>query len=1180
MQVSLLRRSAVGLALALSIGAPLTPFMHSQGITTGTISGSVGDSTGALVPGAVITVVNTATGVQMATKSNNDGSFSLRDLPIGKYNVTIANAGFAPLALKNIQVDANRTEGLGLEKLQAGSAETVIDVSAAASLLETTQGQVTTSFQSEQITSLPTAGGFDELALLIPGVVDTHADNFSNSNGVGLSVNGERGRANNYELDGQSNNDNSVAGPQAFFGNDEAIAQIQAITNDFSAQYGRNAGSVINYITKSGTNQIHGSAIYRYSGDFTSSLSQGYSKGTQFGFCGAGQTPAADGCAATVVPRYVQNWYGGTLGVPVIKDKLWAFGSTYFYQLAEFGALASSGSALFPTPAGLTELAAAFPNSPGVAILQQLSPYAVATGNPRQTSAATSETITANGTTVTIPFAQFGRQIPTRDTDQEDLGRLDWQATSKDRLYLRYFYQHEPDTPGDDLANGGFDDINDIVQSVGADETHTFGPHWVDQLRYSFQQSTLAFNAGGYNCSITSFANCPSDVSIAGTLTGGGTLSGLGLASNLPQGRIVKNTQVQDNANWTVGQHSITFGGEYDFTNSPNTFLPDSSGVYTFDNLNDFIAGTCASSTACSATLALGNPVIPFKESDIAVYFQDDWKIAPSLTLNLGLRWEFFQQAINLLHNESVAQQTGPAPLWSTSLPLSQTTLPEIPNYYGNYEPRLGFAYNPQFNKKLVVRGGYAINVDPAFYNINLNVATSAPAVTTGMIGCTTGCLPTGGATFATSQAQLSTLIPRGGNPGSDDESNVSSTFRNPLGQTYTLATEYQIRNSAVFEIRYTGNHTSRQFQALNSNPYLLPVATDFPNVVNPNSLCSAASSTLPGGADIGHLHCGSTVVNTVANTAFSIYNSLQTKLTTRDFHGVTATIAYTHSKNIDNTSEIYSNAGDQNAGGNTVAYAQNPLNTDLGERGTSGIDFPNTGSVGLVYRLPILHGGNDFVNHLTNGWRVNTIWVYESGQPYTDFETIQSESPQTNPNDPRTFNSYSDQAFAQANNYGYDTARPILSNKNAPADSLAIYTDTTLPGGGLSGPQLVDYKTGAPVSPAQVRFIANNQLAAQVLGNPYPGSGRNILRGDTTNNVDLSVFKDTKITERFTFRLQADAYDVLNRAYYGTPQNLEGTYLSAPSGFNSFYYQPATGSLVGPGTGTRNMQFTAKILF
>src|ERR1700723_2385177 len=298
----------------------LTPHLaHAQGINNGNISGTVADQTGAVIPGATITATATATNIKAVTTSGADGNFSFKDVPVGSYTIVISASGFSGLTLNNVQVAASRDSGIGVEKLNPGGAQAVVEVSAAENILETSQAQVTTTFDSQQVSNLPLGGGFDEVALLIPGVVNTRADAFSNSNGVSFSVNGERGRANNFQIDGQSNNDTTIAGPQVFFGNDEALAEVQVITNSFSAQYGRNAGSVVNYVTKSGSNSIHGSAIYKYSGDFTSSLTQGISKGPQFGFCAPGQTPAANNCTTPVVPRYGDNYYGGTLGAPIIK---------------------------------------------------------------------------------------------------------------------------------------------------------------------------------------------------------------------------------------------------------------------------------------------------------------------------------------------------------------------------------------------------------------------------------------------------------------------------------------------------------------------------------------------------------------------------------------------------------------------------------------------------------------------------------------------------------------------------------------------------------------------------------------------------------------------------------------------------------------------------------------------
>lgn len=1141
----------------------------AQGIITGNLAGTMQDATGAVVPGAKITVTKPDTNAVFTATSGSNGNFSLNDLPTGIYNVKFEASGFSTLTLQSVRVDSNKTTDLGPQKLTTGTATTTVEVNANQALLETTQSQLSTTFDTQQVANLPTFGGFDELTLLIPGVVATHANNFSNTNGTGFSSNGQRGRSNNFEIDGQSNNDNSVAGPQFFFSNEEAIDQVQVITNNFSAAYGRNMGSVVNYVTKSGTNSIHGSAFYRYSGDFTSSLQTGTSKGANFGFCAPGED-ITDGCTVPVVPRYVSNIYGGNMTAPLWKDKIFASGGVYGSRFFENGGTTSSGTKMVLTPAGLATLTSTFPNNNGVAILNQLNPFKLQ-GSPRATGTPVNKTITDGVTTVSVPFTQIARNFPSSTLDQEYLGRLDFQLTSHDRLDGRYIYQKNPTIPDNPTAAGGTVNVTDVTHSIGADWIHTFSPRWINQLRYSFQQSTIAFEGGDFACTITSFSACPGSIGL------GAGNSSLGLASNLPQGRIVKTGQTQDNATWSFGPHSITFGGEFSYQNSPNTFLPNQDGTFTYTNYSNLLQGIG------TVSLTQGNPLIPFKEDDVAVYFQDDWKVTPQFTANIGLRWEFFQQALNLLHTRSLAQQTGPTPFWNTSLPLSVTTFPSIPQYYKNFEPRIGFAYNPSFNKNVVVRGGFAINVDPGFYNINLNSASSAPVVNSGQVKCTgtasstapANCNPAGGANFVTVNAAISPFIPRGANPGSGNQTFVSPNFRQPYAETYSLGVQYQVGHSMVAEIRYAGNHTVGNFQTLDTNPYLLPVATDFPNLVAPSSLCTAAASTLKGGTDIGHLHCGQTNVRVRANTAFSIYNGLQASLTSKNYHGVTATAAYTYSRTIDNSSEIFGTFG----GGNTSAFAQNPLDPNQGERAVSGISFPNVASISFTYMVPTFGSANTLVGKLINGWQMNSIWVYNSGQPYTDFDLSPSNgSSFSNPSDPRTLTSYSDQLEAIAFNSSVDPGRPILSNKSAPVGSVGIYTTTTT-GGKNSAPFLVDYNTGNPTTPSQVHWIANNQYAAQIAGTPWVGSGRNLLRGTSYNNVDASVFKNTKLTERVTLRLEVDANNVLNRSYYGAP---DADLADGNTSLNNVNFVGASGGggIVDTGTGVRNMTFGGKILF
>lgn len=367
------RRRLVSLSaflMMIVIGSVLSAsFLYGQGITTGGISGTVVDSAGSVIPFAKISVVSNSTGAKYEQTVRPDGEFSILNLPVGVYTLTITANGFQDLKVDSVSVVVG-TVAVGNEVLKVGSGVTTVEANAAAELLNTQQSQIGTTIDAEAIANLPFGGGFDTAALLTPGVVITHDNSFSNNNGAygGFSSQGERGRSNNFEIDGQSNNDNSVAGPQVFFSNQDALNGIEVITNNFSAQYGRNAGSVVNYLTKTGTNTFHGSVFEFYEGNWGESFAQGQKSPFQ-GFCPPGTLPSdADPCVIPTLPRFVDNRFGGTFGgpLPFLKDRLWFFSSAYFDRYRNGGGTSVSGpSTLTPTPTGLTQLQAAFPGDPG-----------------------------------------------------------------------------------------------------------------------------------------------------------------------------------------------------------------------------------------------------------------------------------------------------------------------------------------------------------------------------------------------------------------------------------------------------------------------------------------------------------------------------------------------------------------------------------------------------------------------------------------------------------------------------------------------------------------------------------------------------------------------------------------------------------------------------------------------
>lgn len=1175
----MLRWSRILLLAVLAMG--ITTVAAGQGITTGTLAGSVADSTGAMIPGAKVELKNAANGIDLIRQSGADGSFKFFAVPIGSYKIAITATGFSVENINNVAVKSGATTDVGKVQLKVGASEQIEVNGSSAALLETSDSQVTTSFDAQSMQSLPLNNGFDTVVELIPGVVSTGDDNFSNTNGDNYSVNGQSGRYNNFELDGQSNNDNSIGGPQIFFGNQDAIQEIQVITNDYSAQYGRNAGAVENYITKSGTNAFHGTVFEFYQGQFLSSLAN-QDKSPVFGYCSSGEDPTTSGCTPPFLPRYVENRAGGTFGGPLIKNKLFFFGSTFWDRLREGASPSQSLPALTPDPTGLSELQAAFPGNSGVAAVVGFGPYAITQGNPQPiTSSIVQETVTGpGGQTATVEFAGVQRTIASLFNDQEELGRLDWQPTTKDHLFLRYFYQPQLSTGIEgqySIAAGDFVNVPATAHSVGADWSHSFTSRLVDQLRYSFQEAKVYFEGGAYpNCVATSIQDCPAQVNFIGANND----SDFGGDVLFPQGRTVKVTQVQNNATWTHGRQTVLFGGEFDYQNSPNVGLFFYNGEPNYGTFSNLLQNGPGSFSTAYSVLADGNPVIPFTEPDVALYLEDDWKATPDLTLNLGLRWEFFSQAVNKLHQETVARESNAATaFWDTSLPLADRTAVEAEQNYKNFEPRFGFAWNPSTDKKLVVRGGYAINANPAFYNMFLLEASGAPVVNTGAILCGSGaCLPSNGSLLSSDfRATNLPFLPRGGDPRVRDQETFPTTFRTPYVQTYTLGVDHQLGKAAVGEARYVGAKTTDDFQSTNSNPYLRPVSIAFPQYVSPSSLC-----TDPTANGYGRPDCNYANVAKITNGGWANYQALELNLTTQNYRGLTSTVSYTWSHALNNATDAFRSTG---GGGSTIAYSQNPLNTDIGERGSSGNDFPNTLGAGFTYNLPKFIENHGLVSYWVNGYQLSGVYRFRSGQDYTPFQLLNLDS---NNGD----SSYCDAVFNSSSvGPGADTCRLVVSNKKAPINTVAYLNPYTGGQDPMTGAPLLGtpiyvvygsdgysqsgvYSPGTAVDPTTTHWIINNQAYAHSVGNPYPGWGRSLARGPSFSELDATISKTTHLTERVSLQLSLAAYNALNQMYLGVGNpNVEA------SNFTSNLYN-TSGSSSGNTSGNRFVILGSRIIF
>jgi outer membrane receptor protein involved in Fe transport len=1172
-----------------------TDLIVGQGIVTGSISGTLLDQQGAVVPGAQVKATQVETNRVFTTTSSNSGVIQLPSLPPGTYHLSIDAKGFSIYDVKSVAVEVGKDTALGSINLKVGNTAETVTVEGAAPIVESTTDQLSQTFDDKVVASVPLGNTYDSFVLFTPGVVTAGSGGFSNNNGAELSINGQRARSNNYQLDGQNNNDNTIGGPSIFFGNQDDIAELQVVTN-FDAEYGRNLGGVVNYITKGGTNEFHGTAFEFWQGDRFDSL-QNQEKNPIDGFCPAGVSPSSTGifagCSVPVVPQFVQNQFGGTFGGPIKRDKAWFFGSTNLERIRSAGAPVSSSAALTPTATGIQQLQADFPNNPGVNLLAQAGPVTLPIGNPTFTNIQNVNVSADGGTTIfPVQMGTLTRYLAQPFNDYEAKGRADFQLTSKDRFFARYIYQNDvTDNVPLGPAGGAQGEIYDAPghsQQIGLDLTHTFSMSLLDQVRFSYSRARSEFDGGGFpNCVLSNSGACPPDLVFEDP-----TALGAGQSFGFPQGRIINIYELQNNASMVRGRHVMKFGGDYDKQRSPNYGLFEQNGFFIYSNFDSLLANT-----PLQTQVAYGQPVLRFKENDLAFYFQDDWRVKDNLTLNLGLRWEFYQQASNLLHDESIAQQTGPNPLWDTSLPLSLTTVPKLPNHYHNFGPVVGFAWTPHIlpsllgNDKTVVRGGFRIAYDFAYYNLATNVEGSSPFTNLATI-------PAGLPNVATFDgadvaAALFPLAPKG-NPGVATELQFGPNFRNPYSEQWNLGIQRQINSKMAAEIRYVGNHDVAQFQELNGNPDLTALIDNGFSSVIPAGLTPCANTSLPGGGftgqgippatdqfgnPVGYANCNYSRVIEYANTGYSIYHGLQSQFRLQNYHGFTGEVSYTFSKTIDNTSEAFSTNS-----GSFFALAQSPFDVSKAERAVSNYDFPNVFTALWVYDLPFRHQQKGLVGHLMGGWQINGTYRYNSGQPWT----VEQNNGQ-GLCDPTDFTGGT-----------LDTCRPFLGNTSLPLNQVGLYCDgttaTCVNGAGNPYPfgTLVSVNAGCtsgqcPATPASgAHFIVNNIPAEQIFGTPYSSLGRNTERGQPISTVNMAVFKNTRISERVLFQFQAEAFNLFNHQWLGIPiQDVNAAAASTlgvtqfgSSAFNFNGGDTFAGNIVTDGIGRRRLQFGGKIIF
>jgi hypothetical protein len=1111
-------------------------------VLKGSISGTVVDQQGAVVSGAQVKATQVETASVLTTTSDSSGSFRFNLIPSGTYKVEVSAQGFKTSVSNNILVSAGRDSGLGSMKLSVGEASTTVEVTADAPLIETTQSQITNTFAGTQLTTF--AGvqeneGLDNLALFVPGVVSARDQGFSNTNGGGgFSVNGLRGRNNDQQIDGQNNNDNSVAGPGLFLSDTEFVQQYIIITDQFGPEYGRNAGSVVNVITKSGTNAWKGSIYGTESNSILNSMTN-FEK--QF------IDPADPN--RNHPPRLQDEFTGFTIGGPWVKNKLFMFGGFDDEIVTQHVNFKSGG--VTPTPAGLATLAGCFPGSQTLSTFSTIGPFGISAGHPAPLNAALDDGTLVPGCPG-VEFANVSRTLAAPVHQFNFVNREDLQLGS-DTITARYIFNRgnffNLDECTDCAAAGYPTSVPALSQAFLVGWTHNLNSKMVNELRGSFGRLNVLF--GG-----NTIGTLPTGVDQALTRINFQTAATLsvGPQTNLPQFRIVDTYQVQDNFNVVLGKHQLKAGVNYTYQLSPNGFLPAVNGSFTFSDWAAF-----AQNTPTSVNIAAGSPSFDLKEHDTFLYVGDDWKLSQHLTLNLGLTWSYYGQPANLFNQITTARETNPATqLFNPALPLSVRTFPVFPTHKDLFGPSLGFAYSPQWggfltgHGKTVIRGGYRMLYDPPFYNIYANMATAAPEVFSNTFSAAT--TPTAASlplpanpTGPNVRALLAPQLLKGVfDPRSFNNTSLTPDFGPDHVQSYSLGIEREVTKNSAVELRYVGNHATDLFQSINGNPFIADIAQVFPNLIPAGITPCTTPQIVNGPGQIanratGRENCALGNTRLRSNTGFSNYNGFQAEFRANNlFKQLSIRAGYTFSKNLDNVSEIFSTG----SGGSTISFAQNPF-AQGNEYGISGLNVPHQFTILFSEEFPMFKEQHGLLGHLLGGWGVSGNYVIASGQPYTVSQAVfnqigplracgASGTAKCNFFDSTFFNGF----------IGLETDRPFLGNPTAPATSVGIFCGDILgtagcAANGLARTDLISVNALNSTSPTatsvvkvtqnDVRYIANTGIAETVFGTPFGNTPRNGATDAITNIANASLFKRFKLGERASFEFHATALNVFN---------------------------------------------------